>query len=85
MMHIQQGNPEHGAIGRDQRKVDSEHLKQPWTSGPNDLLGELNDGCDHHDKDDRSKIADAQGFQNGLIDQVAEDRGEGQHEDGGKA
>jgi hypothetical protein len=89
LLHIQQGNAQHGAVGGDQGQVDAQHAEQHRRGLLDEHLGETDDAGDHHDEGQGAQIRQILAEQIG-IDQITgagsqcqHEGGRGTHADGG--
>src|SRR5574337_52286 len=81
--HVEQGNAQHRAVGGDEGQVNPQHLMQHRAGLLDHQFGELHDGCDHHDEGQGAQIAQVEGGEQVMVDQVAGAAAQGEHEGGG--
>jgi hypothetical protein len=82
---VEQRHAEHRAVGGDQRQVDAQHLVQQRAGLLDDQFGELHDRGDHDDEGQRAQVAEIEGLQQVVVDQVAGAGADGEHEGRGRA
>ncbi len=63
LLQVEQGNPEHRAVGGDEREKDAEDLIQHGTGLVHHGFGELDHGGDDQNEGDGAQILDPQGHQ----------------------
>ena len=85
LLHVQQGHPEHGAVGRDQGQIHTENRVQQRARCTHDRLGELDDRGNHEDEGDGAQILQTERHQQQGVQQVAQNRRQRQHERGRQA
>ena len=79
LLHVEQRNPQHRAVGGDQRQIDAQHLVQHRAGLVDEHLGKLDDPGDHHDERQRAQVEQL-GAEQVLVDEVAGAGGQRQHE-----
>ena len=85
LLYQQDGDPQDGAVRRDQRQEDAERLVERRAYFFQDDLDHLYQRGDYQNKNDGLHILDAERDEHVVLDQVGDDRRNGHHERNGGA